>query len=405
MHRFGARRSGSSLLLVLLLMAGGSSRATASPIETEPAPIAAVSWPMFHFDSANTGFNPFETELGPSNVGGLEPAWSHSVQSTTMASPVVDHGLVYVETQGPGLWEGTLTALRTEDGSLVWQQTTFSPGGWHCIATGHGAVYVGAEDGPLVQRWLQAFDGTSGVQRWRASGPSRSVAAAGGRVFGNMDDGWVFALDPRDGDQIWRATNADRDITGNLAVAGPLVFAASNDGNAFAFDRATGALVWEQEAVTSLSGSPAIAAGTVFLGTFLRVFALEASSGDILWESEVGEGTDGTPAIANGVVYFLGSDALYAVRARTGDLLWSAPMGDLGIASPSVANGVVYAGSLGGTVHAFHARTGEELWRYDLGVGINTAPVIVDGTLYVAASPFQQGQGELSVVTAFRLPE
>jgi outer membrane protein assembly factor BamB len=404
MHRFGARRSGASLLLLLVLMVGSSSRATAWPIRTGPAPVAPVSWPMFHFDPANTGFNPFETELGPSNVAGLAPAWSHSVKSTRMASPVVDHGVVYVETQGPETWEGTLTALRSEDGNPLWQQTTFSPGGWHCIAAGHGAVYVAALDGPTVSRWLEAFDGTSGVQRWRASGPSRSVAAAGGRVFASMDDGWAFALDPRDGDQIWRAY-ADIDLPGNLAVAGPLVFAASNDGNAFAFDRSTGALMWEQEAVTSLIGSPAITAGTVFLGTFLGLFALEASSGDILWESQVGEGTDGTPAIANGIVYLLGFDALYAVRARTGDLLWSAPIGDLGIASPSVANGVVYAGSLGGTVHAFHARTGEELWRYDLGVGINTAPVIVDGTLYVAASPFQQGQGELSVVTAFRLPE
>jgi outer membrane protein assembly factor BamB len=403
MHRLGARRSGASLLLAFVLMAGGSPRVSASPIQTEPAPMPSVSWPMFHFDAANTGFNPFESELGPSNVGGLAPAWSHSVRSTLMASPVMDHGVVYVETKGEDIWEGTLKALRAEDGSLVWRQPTYGPGGWHCIAAGHGAVYVAALDGPTVSRWLHAFDGTTGVERWTAPGPSRSATAAGGRVFGSTNEVLVLALDPRDGGEIWRAYPGN--VPGNLAVAGALAFAVSNDGNAFAFDRSTGALVWEQEAVSPI-GSPAIAAGTVFLGTFEGLAALEASSGEILWESEVGTGsTLGTPAIANGVVYFLGSDALYALRARTGNLLWSAPVGDQGLASPSVANGVVYTGSLIGTVHAFQARTGEELWRYNLGVSINTAPAIVDGTLYVAASPLRQGHGQRSVLTAFRLPE
>lgn len=411
MHLPGARRSIALLMLGLMLLArapGSSAGAAASSNAPGPAPGAAVSWPMFHFDPANTGFNPFETELTPSTVGGLELAWSYSVESFRMASPVVDHGIVYVETQGPGTWEGTLRALRAEDGSLVWQQTTYAPGGlgWHSIAAGHGAAYVAGEDGPLVRKWLQAFDRAAGVERWKAPGPSRSASVVGGRVYGSMGyGGWVFALDPRDGDQIWRAY-ADIFVPGNLAIAGPLVFAASNDGNAFAFDRSTGALVWEQEEVDSLVGSPAIADRSVYLGAFAGFFALDASSGEVLWESELGTGTDGTPAIAGGIVYYLGSDGvLYALRARTGDLLWSAPVGgDTGISSPSVAGGVVYVGSLDGKVFAFHAHTGAQLWSYDIGVSINTAPAIVNGTLYVAASPLREGE-DLSVLAAFRLGE
>jgi hypothetical protein len=34
-----------------------------------------TDWPKFHFDLANTGHNPYENVLDPSNVSGLEPRW------------------------------------------------------------------------------------------------------------------------------------------------------------------------------------------------------------------------------------------------------------------------------------------------------------------------------------------
>src|SRR5437773_1117431 len=55
-----------------------------------------TDWPEFHFDPANTGLNPYENVLDPSNVSGLTPLWTTALDEAVQASSVVAGGLVYV---------------------------------------------------------------------------------------------------------------------------------------------------------------------------------------------------------------------------------------------------------------------------------------------------------------------
>jgi serine/threonine-protein kinase len=62
----------------------------------------------------------------------------------------------------------------------------------------------------------------------------------------------------------------------------------------------------------------------------------------------------GSPAVANGVVYVGSYDQnVYALNAKTGSKLWSYATGNLVESSPAVANGMVFVGSDDHTVYAF----------------------------------------------------
>src|SRR2546428_7096041 len=38
--------------------------------------LVRTDWAKFHFDLANSGYNPYENVIGPSNVSGLKTAWT-----------------------------------------------------------------------------------------------------------------------------------------------------------------------------------------------------------------------------------------------------------------------------------------------------------------------------------------
>jgi outer membrane protein assembly factor BamB len=108
------------------------------------------------------------------------------------------------------------------------------------------------------------------------------------------------------------------------------------------------------------SGSPAVAAGRVFVGSSVRegdnFFAFDAASGRTLWTADVGHwptddsvGIGAGPAVTGGVVVAGGGDgAYYGLDAASGSLLWrhdldAGPSG-FAWASPLVAKGRAYVG-------------------------------------------------------------
>lgn len=109
------------------------------------------------------------------------------------------------------------------------------------------------------------------------------------------------------------------------------------------------------------SGSPAVAAGRVFVGSSVtegdNFFAFDAASGRPLWTANVGHwpipdetvGIGAGPAVAGPVVVAGGGDAAYyGLDAASGALLWrhalDAGPGGFAWASPLVANSRAYVG-------------------------------------------------------------
>lgn len=94
------------------------------------APGGYVDWSTFGFDGARTGYNPSETTLNSSNVGGIKLLWSYGfklgagdsvlaqpVLASAVSTPQGTHNLLYV-----GASTGEFDAFDADSGSIVWQK-------------------------------------------------------------------------------------------------------------------------------------------------------------------------------------------------------------------------------------------------------------------------------------------
>lgn len=149
-----------------------------------------------------------------------------------------------------------------------------------------------------------------------------------------------------------------------------------------------GVLKWEFATGAAIHSSPAVADGTVYVGSQdSRLYALDAETGREIWSFTAGAWIDSSPAVAGGVVYFGSNDGnLYALDAATGAERWRFQTRLSIRSSPAVAGGVVYFGTDNYTVHAVDAATGTQRWVFDADGRVDSSPVVVDGIVYVGCS-------------------
>jgi outer membrane protein assembly factor BamB len=350
-------------------------------------PIAArattprTDWPRFHFDNGNTGYNPFENVLNPSNVAGLVQKWAVPTVPGTSPSPIVAGGLVFV---APA--DGIVRALDRSTGETVWSTDTggqmqagFAP------TYSKGVLFVGNGVGHVL-----ALDARTGQVIWDAH-PGDVVdsdpVVSNGRVYvgeatgGSTDQG--YALDASTG-----ATEFTMDfpLNDSPALAYGLVDTSYKfGGQVVALNALTGTVAWDNSFGGEIvdTDSPAVANRTAFAGVVERLWSIDDQTGHVNWHVPAGGSIDSAPAIANGVVYFDPSENLSAFNARTGKVLWRVPTPGASGSSAAVANHVVYVGTAGGTLQAYEAATGALLWESaNAGSSFGGSPAIADGVLY-----------------------
>jgi len=365
--------------------------------------LVRTDWPQYHFDDAHTGLNTFENVLSPSNVSGLQVAWSFPASCTSYSGPVVVDGTVYV-----GNYCNTLYALDELTGQIKWSAVT----GGKVDATPAvvcGTVYVGAGDGTVY-----AFDKKTGRRLWSYATGSviySSPAVWNGIVFIGSTNSTLYALDASTGALVWSVLLGGA-VNSTPVVADRVLYVGSADGSLYALDAVAGAILWTGPTGGEVS-SPAVWDGKVFVGSSAGLLHAFASGGcgsatcSPIWVGDPGTGTASSPAIAYGRVYIGGSDGkLYAFNANgCGDSTcsedWAAPTGGSIGGGPAIANGVVYTGSsFENAIYAFNADTGALLWSYSGGAtayGGDTDPSVADGMLFATLTwSFK--------VYAFRLP-
>ncbi len=130
----------------------------------------------------------------------------------------------------------------------------------------------------------------------------------------------------------------------------------------------------------------------VYVGTGeTHVVALNAKTGALIWSSATDGSVSVSPAVADGIVYVAcntgySSGSVEALKASTGEFIWKTGVG--GAYPPIVANGVVYVGTVNDAVYALNARTGASLWSYTTGNSIISSPAVVNGVLYVTSEDY-----------------
>lgn len=278
---------------------------------------------------------------GPASI-----ARRQSADSGDGASPTVVDGTAYHAVDG-----GDAVAVSLADGSVTWRESAGDASGNALAAVqketrseraaraspavADGIVYVGT-DSAIVAR-----DAADGSERWRhpiESPATWSPAVADGAVFAGSDD--PVALETADGEVRWTgntetlasASSATRQEIApyepSIAVADGLAVGRRSDGRLAAYDVADGTVRWEtspaaRSAAARDAGqlapswsSPAIADGTVVVGTADGVAAVSLEAGESRWYRGTDARVTASPAIANGlIVVGDGSGTVWALES------------------------------------------------------------------------------------------
>jgi outer membrane protein assembly factor BamB len=357
--------------------------------------LSSCDWAQFRYGPEGTGFNPFESTIGASNVSGLQQRWTESSQTgnPSESSPVVANGSLYATSS-----YGKLDAFDASSGTGKWSYQMGASAQSLSPAVDNGVVYASSYGN------LYAIDAASGTKLWSASVGGAQVASpaviANGVVYILATDTQLHAFNATTGSELWSVGVGTGFST--PAVANGVVYIGSNDGKLYAFNATTGSEVWAAPvgAWPQSSASVAVANGVVYIATD-KLYAFNATTGSELWSDPV-RVPNSTPAVANGVVYIFSTDAtLHAFNATTGSEVWSIGI-DGGWTPPVVANGVVYLGERG-TLDAFSATTGATLWSTAIGgSNVSVAPVVANGVVY--ASYHDVLYGGNGFITAYNLP-
>ena len=387
-------------------------------------------------------FGDFKANAYALDASSGELLWKSRVHehplATVTGSVAIADGLVYVPVSSSEVvpastpsypccsFRGALTALRLEDGAMVWRHfTTDAP-----QATGKNSVGT------------QNF-GPSGAPVWSSPTVDRKrglVMLTTGQNYSSPATGTsdaVIALDAKSGERRWVSQ-----VTAGDAWNGACVRKTANcpEEDGPDFDIGASAVL-----VTLSTGKDLILVGQ----KSGLVYAMDPDrDGQVLWRKRVGRG--GT---MGGVHWGMSSDGerlyvgisdlptsnpyasgdphpgLHALAPATGEFLWRTPVPDLcpqglgfmcfrGIsAAVSSSPGLVFAGGLDGQLRAYDAASGDILWTYDTRRsydGVNgvagfggaieaDGPVVSDGRIYVTSGYDKWAELPGNVLLAFSL--
>ena len=406
--------------------------------------LGACDWAMFRSDPAHTGSSA-DTSISADALrsGGLHLDWTAAAGSAVVSSPAVAGGVVYVGSGDGDLYAFDANGTRRCSGvpkscKPLWRGLAPGTISYASPAVVDAVVYIASDAGLLYAFDAQGTTGCGGSPRicfplWTASLGNQgghnifsSPTVANGVVYIGSNDNRLYAFDakgttncgggPKTCAPLWTAPTAGAP-NDSPAVANGVVFVGTG-AKLYAFDAAgttgcsglprTCAPLWSA-AINSFPGSssPAVAGGTVYIGSVngsLYAFDAAGTTNCLgtpktclpLWRGTSLDYIFSSPAVADGVVYAASYDGFlraYDAAASTNcsgtpkicKRLWKAYNGNTN-SSPAVANGVIYLGGHDGqTLKAFDT-SGNELWSTILGGWVDSSPTVANGSVYVGAS-------------------
>ena len=358
--------------------------------------------------------------------GRLREQWDASVGSGlgdryTLLQPAVRNDRVYaadayglVEARdlatGERLWQ---TRIGAPDGGFLsgfmfWGRDddggSFLTGG---VGADDSAVFVGTTEGTLVA--LRAQDG---AELWRAKLSSEILAppaSDGERVFVPTLDGRLTALSRSDGSRIW---SFDTQVpvlslrgTGAPVVSEPLVFNGSANGRLTALRAADGQAVWdhvvslpsgrsELERMADVDSAPLITPQGAFVSSYQgAVKSLRLQDGNVQWERPISSYAN--LAAGYGQLYVTDEEGvLHALDQGTGTESWQQDgLLRRGVTGPAVFGAHVAVADADGWLHLFAQSDGRPVARVRVDrSGVRVAPVGLGDRVLV-----QGNRGRLAV--------
>lgn len=371
-------------------------------------PDVTTSWPRRDATNAHTGR--VETD-GPTSD--LHTRWRSSVATmdypgTSVRSPVVGDGTVYVLDQSPTTGDGArLSAFDAERGQKRWAKRVTDPPQSEAETWDVPDSLVLDGDDLFFRTYAGVHRVTTdGEHRWTfgALGPTGRAATpvvADALVVVGSNDAAVYGLDRASGDVRWRTPTSGG--VGHVAAADGVVYAPvrGSDPHLLALDVESGAERWRWDGPGG-AGTPSVGDDGLVVplregGDDYAMAVLDPETRAVRWREPIaGRWTDSGLALAGGRVHSIGEDGLVARSLADGSVEWRFGGRDERDATvyttPTVADDTVYVAGYAessGKVTALDAATGavrgRVTFRENESVDDNVVAV-TDGLLYVTTT-------------------
>ena len=360
------------VVAVVASSAGGARSAGGDPCQV-------AWWPQPQQSSCASSSAENASAPSPATVSHVALAWTFDSHGGA-SSPVVDNGVVYVQTQDA---EGRprLRALELASGQQIWAvfggQGASPPivdgdvllrlsSGWLLRRYGlrHGDLaWARFVNRPSTEGWtgipvvadrnwylstgetLAAYGERVGRLSWTRdlACSDCGVAAAAGRVYA-AGASTINAFDGRNGATVWSTRLPPKQEPGSVVLAGGRLFTVTmgpakgpgpkrQDYAIEAYSAADGHHLWRASVGSApfyrMGSAPsATAALVVYPSPDGYLYALDARTGALRWRHHVGP-TNSVPALAHGLAWLVPykGTSLVALTTSDGRQVWSTPLG------------------------------------------------------------------------------
>ncbi|QLG28694.1 PQQ-binding-like beta-propeller repeat protein [Halorarum halophilum] len=213
-----------------------------------------------YVDSADSG------TVHALNASTREVLWTFTRASSYYGmnvKPAVENGTVYVTSD-----DGYTYALDAATGGVVWNQSIAGTGSsLHSPVVEDGVVYVDDAEWDSTVASIYALDATDGSPIWSApanvDGYTGSSPALVNDTLYFTADGAVRAIDATGGDELW-STQICSAVRYSPVYADGVVYVPTTDSAIRAYDADTGDLMWRYDAYDEHAFTPAVVDGLLY---------------------------------------------------------------------------------------------------------------------------------------------
>lgn len=363
------------IALVLILVFRGAGERAAVPANR--AQLAAADEPR----EAET-----ELEAASRPAGGTErragatisESWKRSFAAPVTSSPRLADGTVYF-----GSRDGHLYAF-DRSGELRWKYRASGGIGASALAR-EGRIVCADYRGELF-----SLDARNGRPIWKLALGAKVVSspvAMDGAVYAATTDGRVVAAREQDGKRLWEK-KIGASIRATPAVGPGWLVAATTDGALVKLD-AAGKVIWRVSIGGEILSSPLFVEekGIVVVGAQNRsIQARSLATGELVWKAAADAPVNGSPALADGSIYVGTRGGTVYALGLDGAELWRAKAGGAILSKPAVAEGSVFVTTYGSQLVVFSASTGAVLDRYQTDSSIYSSPAVDGSRVYFGSN-------------------
>lgn len=302
-------------------------------------------------------------------------------------TPAIQDDVIYAADR-----HGLVVAMNAANGNRIWTQRLGGRTGilnrWFRgesarisgITAAGSLLFIGSENGTIT-----ALNSDDGEVVWEQKVPGEVLAAPAvgeGRVISHLGSGYIVSLSARTGELQWTHEEevsllSLRGVSQPVINSGGVIFGTAT-GKAVVLLSATGQLAWEErlatpsgatelERLVDIDGSPLVIGGSFYMSAFNgELVSLDLRSGEAVWKQN--HGAWRSPVQAGTRIALVNQDShLLSIDRSNGIELWrNTDLFNRSLTEPAVMGTYLVSGDRFGYVHWFNRTNGRLVGRLEL---------------------------------------